>query len=108
VAPSLPTALSQGANVKQCLAVEVSAFVAFYRSDQNIDRADRLELEIDFSEGKQVQTFSRRCLQESGWRRGNLSETRGRSRDSATPCEGFGWLRWARSAKARPKTPSCG
>jgi hypothetical protein len=45
-------------NMKQCLAVEVPAFVAFYRADQNFDGADRFELEIDFSEGrKQLQHF---------------------------------------------------
>jgi len=45
-------------NMKQCLAVEVPAFVAFYRADQNFDGADRFDLEIDFSESrKQLQHF---------------------------------------------------
>jgi hypothetical protein len=35
--------------LKQCLAVEAPAFVAFYHADRNFDGADRSELEIDFS-----------------------------------------------------------
>jgi hypothetical protein len=39
-------------NLKQCLAVEAPAFVAFYHANRNFDGADRFELEIDFAEGR--------------------------------------------------------
>jgi len=49
-------------NVKQCLAVEVPAFVAFYRASQDFKKDfksdDRFELEVSFAAGrKQLQRF---------------------------------------------------
>ena len=46
-------------NVKQCLAVEVPAFVAFYRSRADFVGVDVLTLEVTFPGGKtEVQRFS--------------------------------------------------
>jgi hypothetical protein len=46
-------------NVKQCLAVEVPAFVAFYRSRADFVGVDILTLEVTFPGGKtEVQRFS--------------------------------------------------
>ena len=43
-------------NLKQCLAVEAMALVAFYRAAEDFDGVDRFELEIGFSDGrKQLQ-----------------------------------------------------
>jgi hypothetical protein len=39
-------------NVKQCLAIDVPAFVAFYRAAQNYIGADDFELEITFATGR--------------------------------------------------------
>ena len=45
-------------NVKQCLAIEVPAFVAFYRAPQDFSGADEFELEVTFSGGrKEIQNF---------------------------------------------------
>jgi hypothetical protein len=45
-------------NVRQCLAIEVPAFVAFYRAAQNFNGADDFELEVTFSGGrKEIQNF---------------------------------------------------
>jgi hypothetical protein len=45
-------------NVKQCLAVDVPAFVAFYRASQDLKSDDRFELEVNFAAGrKQLQRF---------------------------------------------------
>jgi hypothetical protein len=46
-------------NVKQCLAVEVPAFIAFYRSRADFVGVDVLTLEVTFPGGKtEVQRFS--------------------------------------------------
>jgi hypothetical protein len=51
-------AMLKATNVKQCLAVEVPAFVAFYRASQNFKNDDRFELEVSFAAGrKQIQRF---------------------------------------------------
>jgi hypothetical protein len=51
-------AMLKATNVKQCLAVEVPAFVAFYRSSQDFKGDDRFELEVSFAAGrKQLQRF---------------------------------------------------
>jgi len=43
-------------NFKQCLATEVPAFVAFYRSAPDFDGSDAFDLEISFADGrKQIQ-----------------------------------------------------
>ena len=45
-------------NVKQCLAAELSALVAFYRPEAESGNDDRFELEVSFATGrKQVQRF---------------------------------------------------
>jgi hypothetical protein len=45
-------------NVKQCLAAELPAFVAFYRPKANSANEDRFELEVSFAAGrKQTQRF---------------------------------------------------
>jgi hypothetical protein len=57
-AVTVKRATLKATNLKECLAVEAPAFVAFYRADRNFDGEDRFELEIDFAEGrKQVQHF---------------------------------------------------
>jgi uncharacterized membrane protein len=51
-------AMLKATNVKQCLAVEVPAFVAFYRASQDFKSDDRFELEVSFAAGrKQLQHF---------------------------------------------------
>jgi hypothetical protein len=51
-------AMLKATNVKQCLAVEVPAFVAFYRASQDFKSDDRFELEVSFAAGrKQIQRF---------------------------------------------------
>src|SRR5437763_14552757 len=51
-------AMLKATNVKQCLAVEVPAFVAFYRVGQDFKSNDRFELEVSFAAGrKQIQRF---------------------------------------------------
>jgi len=45
-------------NLKQCLGVEVPAFVAFYRAAEDFNGADEFELEISFAGGrKRLQHF---------------------------------------------------
>jgi uncharacterized membrane protein len=45
-------------NVKQCLAAELPAFVAFYRAKGDSPDDDRFELEVSFAAGrKQIQRF---------------------------------------------------
>jgi hypothetical protein len=51
-------AMLKATNVKQCLAVDVPAFVAFYRAGQDLKSDDRFELEVSFAAGrKQLQRF---------------------------------------------------
>jgi hypothetical protein len=51
-------AMLKAINVKRCLAVEVPAFVAFYRASQDLKSDDRFELEVSFAAGrKQLQHF---------------------------------------------------
>jgi hypothetical protein len=51
-------AMLKATNVKQCLAVDVPAFVAFYRAGQDLKSDDRFELEVSFAAGrKQRQHF---------------------------------------------------
>lgn len=45
-------------NLKQCLGIEVPAFVAFYRAAEDFNGADEFELEISFAGGrKRLQHF---------------------------------------------------
>ncbi len=45
-------------NIKQCLSIEVPAFVAFYRAAADFNGADEFELEIGFAGGhKRLQHF---------------------------------------------------
>ena len=45
-------------NLKQCLGIEVPAFVAFYRAAEDFNGADEFELEIAFVGGrKRLQHF---------------------------------------------------
>jgi len=44
-------------NVKQCLATEVPAFVAFYRAALGYNGADEFDLEISIAGRKQRQHF---------------------------------------------------
>jgi hypothetical protein len=49
---------SQATNLKQCLATEASAFVAFYRAALDFRGSDQFALEISWPDGrKQVQRF---------------------------------------------------
>src|SRR5712691_3943905 len=51
-------AMLKATNLKQCLAVEAPAFVAFYRASQDLKSDDRFELEVSFAAGgKQLQRF---------------------------------------------------
>jgi hypothetical protein len=51
-------AMLKATNVKQCLAAELPALVAFYRPKANSADEDRFELEVSFAGGrKQIQRF---------------------------------------------------
>jgi hypothetical protein len=51
-------AMLRATNVKQCLAAELPALVAFYRPKANSANEDRFELEVSFAAGrKQIQRF---------------------------------------------------
>ena len=55
---SVKRAMLKATNVKQCLAIDVPAFVAFYRAAPNFSGADAFELEINFAGGrKEIQHF---------------------------------------------------
>jgi len=52
-------AMLKATNLKQCLATEVPAFVAFYRAAAGSNSEDRFELEVNYSAGrKQTQHFN--------------------------------------------------
>jgi uncharacterized membrane protein len=63
VAPELGTvtvrrATLKATNVKQCLAAELPALLAFYRPKADSTNDDRFELEVSFAAGrKQIQRF---------------------------------------------------
>src|SRR5260370_8928300 len=44
-------AMLKATNLKQCLAVEAPAFVAFYLASQDLQSDDRFELEVSFAAG---------------------------------------------------------
>jgi hypothetical protein len=55
---SVKRAMLKATNVKQCLAIDVPAFVAFYRAAPNFTGADEFELEVAFAGGrKEIQHF---------------------------------------------------
>ena len=55
---SVKRAMLKATNVKQCLAIDVPAFVAFYRAAQDFGGADEFQLEVTFSGGrKEIQNF---------------------------------------------------
>jgi hypothetical protein len=60
-------AVLRATNVKQCLAIEVPALVAFYRAAQNFSGTDVFDLEISFVGGrKQIQHFRLNVANDSG------------------------------------------
>ncbi|HEX3939663.1 MAG TPA: hypothetical protein VHX43_19355 [Xanthobacteraceae bacterium] len=55
---SVKRGMLKATNIKQCLAIDVPAFVAFYRAAADFSGADEFELEITFTGGrKQIQRF---------------------------------------------------
>ncbi|HUI15992.1 MAG TPA: hypothetical protein VL048_21230 [Xanthobacteraceae bacterium] len=51
-------AMLKATNVKQCLAIDVPAFVAFYRAAADFSGDDEFEFEVTFSGGrKEIQKF---------------------------------------------------
>ena len=55
---SVKRAMLKATNVKQCLAIDVPAFVAFYRAAPNFSGVDEFELEMTFAGGrKEIQHF---------------------------------------------------
>ncbi|MFZ0606779.1 MAG: hypothetical protein WBD53_17340 [Xanthobacteraceae bacterium] len=57
-AVSVKRGMLKATNIKQCLAIDVPAFVAFYRAAAGFSGADEFELEIAFASGhKQIQRF---------------------------------------------------
>jgi hypothetical protein len=55
---SVKRAMLKATNVKQCLAIDVPALVAFYRAAQDFSGADEFQLEVTFSGGrKEIQNF---------------------------------------------------
>ncbi len=64
---SVKRAMLKATNVKQCLAIEVPALVAFYRAAQDFSGADEFELEVTFSGGrKEIQNFRVRAAGANG------------------------------------------
>jgi len=60
-------AMLRATNLKQCLAIEVPALVAFYRAAQNFSGADMFDLELSFVGGrKQIQHFRLNVAGDSG------------------------------------------
>jgi hypothetical protein len=51
-AVSVKRGMLKATNLKQCLAAEVPAFVAFYRAAPDFNGADAFELEISFAGGR--------------------------------------------------------
>jgi hypothetical protein len=49
---SVKRATLKATNVKQCLAIDVPAFAAFYRAAQNFGGDDEFELEVSFAAGR--------------------------------------------------------
>lgn len=57
-AVSVKRAMLKATNVKQCLAIDVPAFVAFYRAAPDFSGADGFDLEVTFANGrKELQRF---------------------------------------------------
>jgi hypothetical protein len=57
-AVSVKRAMLKATNIKQCLAIDVPAFVAFYRAAADFNGADEFELEVTFASGrKELQHF---------------------------------------------------
>lgn len=55
---SVKRAMLKATNVKQCLAIDVPAFAAFYRAAPDFNGADEFELEVTFASGrKELQRF---------------------------------------------------
>jgi hypothetical protein len=55
---SVKRGMLKATNFKQCLAIDVPAFVAFYRAAQDFNGADEFELEVSFAAGrKEIQHF---------------------------------------------------
>jgi hypothetical protein len=55
---SVKRGMLKATNIKQCLAIDVPAFVAFYHAAADFSGADEFELEITFASGhKQIQRF---------------------------------------------------
>ena len=55
---SVKRGMLKATNFKQCLAIDVPAFVAFYRAKQDFSGADEFQLEVTFSGGrKEIQNF---------------------------------------------------
>jgi len=55
---SVRRAMLKATNIKQCLAIDAPAFVAFYRAAPDFNGADEFELEVTFASGhKQIQHF---------------------------------------------------
>ena len=55
---SVKRAMLKATNFKQCLAIEVPAFVAFYRAASGFSGADAFQLEVTFAGGrKELQNF---------------------------------------------------
>jgi hypothetical protein len=55
---SVKRATLKATNIKQCLAIDVPAFVAFYRAAADFNGADEFELEVTFASGrKELQHF---------------------------------------------------
>jgi hypothetical protein len=49
---SVKRATLKATNIKQCLAIDVPAFVAFYRAAQNFNGNDEFDLEVSFAAGR--------------------------------------------------------
>ena len=55
---SVKRGMLKATNIKQCLAIDAPAFVAFYRAASDFNGADEFELEVTFANGrKEIQRF---------------------------------------------------
>jgi len=80
-------------NLKQGLAVEAPAFVAFYRADQDFDGRDWFETEIDFSGSRKLLQCFHVSISKSSADGHGIGVEQCKSDHNSAVFEGFSYLR---------------